>query len=443
MAVAELTEDELALAFVAEHPDLRFVQGWGKWMEWDGARWSEDSTLHVYDLVRAYIREYAFSARNPSAFLKAATVAAVERLCRADRAYAATVDQWDADPWMLNTPSGVVDLRTGDIRPHTRETYFTKITGSEAIEGACPRWTAFLDDVTEGDDELVGYLKRLLGYCLTGSTKEHVLVFLHGGGGNGKSTFLNVVSKILGDYATHAPMETFTASNTERHPTDLAMLRGARLVTATETEEGRRWAEAKIKQLTGGDPITARFMRRDFFTFTPTFKLLIAGNHKPRLVNVDEAMRRRLHLVPFEARFKGEAAVKDMEERLLEEAPAILWWMVEGCLEWQANGLMPPERVKAATDAYFANQDTLAEWRAECCETGPGYWETPTRLFNSWKAYAKDAEHPIGTRPSFNDRMEAAGFRQTRDRVKGRHWQGIRLKPGAEQRFDDWTEGRS
>src|SRR5690606_6336511 len=144
-------------------------------------------------------------------------------------------------------------------------------------------------------------------------------------GGNGKSTFLNVVSKVLGDYATHAPMETFTASNTERHPTDLAMLRGARLVTATETEEGRRWAEAKIKQLTGGDPITARFMRRDFFTFTPTFKLLIAGNHKPRLHTVDDAMRRRLHLVPFEARFKGEAAVKDMEERLLEEAPAILW----------------------------------------------------------------------------------------------------------------------
>lgn len=235
-------------------------------------------------------------------------------------------------------------------------------------------------------------------------------------------------------------METFTVSNSDRHPTELAMLRGARLVTAVETEEGRRWAESRIKQLTGGDRITARFMRQDFFTFRPQFKLLIAGNHPPRLHAVDEAMRRRFHLIPFDASFRGDACVKDMETQLLEEAPGILGWVVEGCVIWQAEGLNPPERVRSATEHYFTNQDTQSEWLMEHCETGPDYWETPTRLFLSWKVFAKDAEFSVGTRASFNDRMESAGFRQFRDRSRGRYWAGIKLKPEVETKYGDWHE---
>jgi putative DNA primase/helicase len=438
MSADILTEDELALQFVELHPNTRWVQLWHRWMRWNGQVWAEDSTLHVYDEVRQYLRNVSWAAKNADDLRRAKLVSAVETLSRSDRRVAGTVDQWDANQWLLNTPGGIVDLQIGSIADHSATAYCSMIAGTTpGGSGDCPRWLSFLQDVTRGDDELVDFLQRMLGYCLTGQTTEHALFFLHGGGGNGKSTFLDVVTGILGNYARNAPMETFVASNSDRHPTELAMLRGARLVTAVETEEGRRWAESRIKALTGGDAITARFMRADFFTFTPRFKLLVIGNHKPRLVCVDEAMRRRLHLVPFDARFTGVDVVKDMPARLKPEWPGLLAWMIQGCLQWQAEGLNPPERVRVATTEYFDNQDTLAEWRRECCETGPGFWETPTRLFNSWKAYAKAAEYPVGMQSSFTDRMEAAGFRQSRSRSV-RQWDGIKLKPQAEDFDSAW-----
>jgi putative DNA primase/helicase len=433
-----ITEDELALQFVELHPGLRWVQLWHKWLRWDGQVWAEDSTLEVYDLVRQYLRSISWTAKNSDELRRAKLVAAVETLSRSDRRVAGTVDQWDAEQWIINTPAGIVDLRTGELNEHRADAYCSMIALA-APAGDCPKWLSFLEDVTQGDPELIAFLQRMLGYCLTGQTTEHALFFLHGGGGNGKSTFLDVVIGILGNYARSAPMETFVASNSDRHPTELAMLRGARLVTAVETEEGRRWAESRIKALTGGDAITARFMRADFFTFTPRFKLLVIGNHKPRLVCVDEAMRRRLHLIPFEARFSGARLVPDMPAKLKTEWPGILAWIVEGCLKWQAEGLNPPERVRAATAEYFNNQDTLAEWRTERCQTGPGFWETPTRLFNSWKTYAKEAEFPVGTRASFNDRMESAGFRQSRNK-SSRQWDGIKLNSEMEDFGRDWRE---
>ena len=167
------------------------------------------------------------------------------------------------------------------------------------VPGDCPRWLKFLDETTNGDAGLIRFLQQWCGYALTGITREHALVFVYGPGGNGKTVFLNVVNEILNDYATVAAMDTFTASKTDKHSTDLAMLHGARLVTASETEEGRAWAEARIKQITGGDRVTARFMRQDNFTYVPQFKLMIIGNHKPVLHNVDEAAQRRFHIVPF------------------------------------------------------------------------------------------------------------------------------------------------
>ena len=176
----------------------------------------------------------------------------------------------------------------------------TKLTAvAPAVTSDCPQWLAFLNQATAGDAALVGFIKWWFGYCLTGETREHALLFLYGPGGNGKSVLLNTVADILGSYATTAAMDTFTASHGDRHPTDLAMLRGAQLVMTTETEEGRAWAEARIKALTAGDLITARFMRRDFFTYVPTFKLAISGNHKPTLRNVDDAARRRFNIAPF------------------------------------------------------------------------------------------------------------------------------------------------
>jgi P4 family phage/plasmid primase-like protien len=226
-----------------------------------------------------------------------------------------------------------LDLRTGIEREPRREDYITKITGcSLAPKGAeCPVWGAFLRDVVGDDQDMVDYMQRVCGYCLTGSIKEHAMFFLYGTGGNGKSVFIGVLRGILGDYHTTAPIETFTAHHSSGHPTDLAGLMGARLLTAVETEEGRTWSEAKIKAITGGDEISARFMRQDFFTFVPKFKLMIAGNHKPSLRTVDEAIKRRLQLIPFNVKFEGKAVDKELPAKLEAEWPAILRWMVEGC----------------------------------------------------------------------------------------------------------------
>jgi putative DNA primase/helicase len=195
-----------------------------------------------------------------------------------------------------------------------------------APEGDTPAWHTFLDRITGSDQALQAYLQRVVGYCLTGSTREHVLFFGHGSGANGKTTFVNALTGMLGNYATVAAMETFTHSPTEQHPCDLAMLRGARLVTAQETADGKRWAESRLKTMTGGDPITARFMRQDFFTYTPAFKLFIAGNHKPGLRSVNEAMRRRLQLIPFAITIPPDQRDARLPQKLRAEWGGILAW---------------------------------------------------------------------------------------------------------------------
>jgi putative DNA primase/helicase len=430
--VWEGSEDKLALGFSKKYGDtLRYVARWGRWYEWSGQVWAEDETVHVFDLIRNHCRDAAAlidDAGKRNVASKATTVAAVERFARADRRHAAKVDQWDRDEWLLNTPAGMVDLKTGAILKHDPEKYATKVA-AVGPEGDCPRWLAFLGDITDRNQELLGFLKRLSGYCLTGSVREHILAFLYGSGANGKGTFLNTLTSILGDYAVTAPVDVFTSSNTERHPTELAMFRGARLVQAQETEEGRRWAESRIKALTGGDPITARFMRQDFFTFTPAFKLIIAGNHKPALRNVDEAMRRRLFLVPLIVTIHELDRDPDLPDKLKTEWPGILQWMINGCLEYQDGGLRPPECVKAATAEYFAAQDTFAQWIDDSCDVGPARWDSPTRLFNSWKDYAEALSERPGNRNDFADRLTNAGFEPGRDSAHGgRYWKGLRVK---------------
>jgi putative DNA primase/helicase len=245
---------------------LRFVAAWSKWLIWTGAYWRFDETPHAFDLARHVCRDAARECNDGlgASIASAGTRGAVEHLARSDRRLAATVDQWDADPLLLNTPDGVIDFRTGNTRHHRAEDFMTKIT-AVGPRGGGPRLLAFLDRILGGGDAPVSYLQRVLGYGLTGLTPEHALFFGYGAGANGKSVLLSTVAGILGHYHRTAPIETFTMTNGDRHPTDLAGLRGARLVTATETEKGRRWAESRIKQLTGGDRIVARLMRQDWF----------------------------------------------------------------------------------------------------------------------------------------------------------------------------------
>jgi putative DNA primase/helicase len=295
-------------------------------------------------------------------------------------------------------------------------------------DGACPEWLRFLNRVTGGDTLLQSYLARVVGYALTGSTKEHALFFAHGLGANGKSVLMNTVAGVMGDYHRQAPIETFTASSSDRHPTELAGLRGARLVTAVETEEGRRWAEAKIKALTGGDVISARFMRQDFFEYVPQFKLLIAGNHKPGLRSVDEAIRRRFNLIPFTITIPAEERDPDLVEKLKAEWPGILAWMIDGCLDWQEGGLAAPEVVTVATAAYLEAEDAISAWIDETCERDPNAWSSAADLYRSWKAWADMTGEFGGSQKRFAQTLEARGFFPLRKKAARGHV-GLRVKP--------------
>jgi putative DNA primase/helicase len=359
------SDEALALIFAKRHGEqLKYVAQWGKWLIWTGTRWAFDETLKVVDLARHVCREVASRCgddRVARAVASRKAVSAVLSLARADQRISAMTEDWDRDPWLLNTPSGVVDLRSGKQRPHTPDDYLTKIT-AVAPASACPipLWEGFVQRVTGGDVEYINFLKRVCGYCLTGLTSEHALFFLYGTGANGKSTFISTITGCFGDHYRAAPIETFTAGKNDRHPTELAGLRGARLVTAVETEENRHWAESRLKSLTGGDKVPARFMRQDWFEYWPIFKLLIAGNHKPGLRTVDEAIRRRLHLLPFTQGIPKEERDPRLPEKLKAEWSGILAWMIEGCLEWQGEGLNPPDVVTVATREYFEEEDSLA-----------------------------------------------------------------------------------
>ena len=333
----------------------------------------------------------------------------------------------------MNTP---LEISGGDhkstidgvkMRPYRREDYCTKKAAAcPGPNKKCPVWLDFLSVVTAEDVELQKYLARVAGYCLTGLTTEHVMFFFYGTGANGKSVFLNTLAAAWGDYATHAPLGMFMETKNERHPTDLAKLHGARLVIATEVGQGNRWDEAKIKAMTGGDTISARFMRQDFFDYKPQFKLMIAGNHKPSLRNVDEALRRRLHLIPFTVTIPLEKRDKTLSERLWAERDGILTWAIRGYTEWQRVGLNPPASVLTATEEYFQYQDNVGRWIADECQFHHRAVSTPTELYQSWKVWAeKLGEHPISMK-RFSEELTRKGFEKRRG-VKGMQFLGIAI----------------
>ncbi len=430
------TEDGLATAFTRRYgDDWRYCSLWGKWLVWTGVRWNSDQLLYVTHLSRGICRSASLkadTARQKTKLASSATIAAVEKIARSDPKHAATADEWDADVWALNTPGGVVDLRTGQLRAHRREDRMTKVTTATPRgrngEG-CPAWLAFIADITGGNTDLAAYLQRVVGYCLTGVTSEHALFFLYGTGANGKSVFVNVLTTILGDYAANAPMDTFMEARGDRHPTELAGLRGARLVSSIETEQGRRWNESKVKAITGGDKVSARFMRQDFFDYLPQFKLLIAGNHKPAIRNVDEAMKRRLHLIPFTVTVPPERRDGRLTEKLLKERDGILAWAIEGCLAWQRQRLDPPDCVRSATEAYFDEEDAIGDFLDEEAQCHQQARVAVADVFLRWQEWAGRRGEYVGTSRWLAQQLTNRGFDRTRLHGGVKGLAGISLKP--------------
>jgi putative DNA primase/helicase len=338
---------------------------------------------------------------------------------------------FDRDPYLLNAANGTINLKTGEIREHRRDDMITRLAGAEYHPDAWhpdadTPWNRFLRDVTGGDEELMAFLQRVVGYSITGDVREEVFFIIHGPPGSGKSTFVEAVRAALGDYARQADFETFL----RRPPTgaprnDIARLAGARLVASIEVERGRQLAEALVKQLTGGDTIAARFLYREAFEFTPQFKLFLVANILPRADDLDPGLWRRVICIPFLHVVPDARRDNQLKQRLRSEArDEILAWAVRGCLDWRRVGLQPPQVVKQAVAEYREQQDPLRDWLQACCVIGQAYYATSAELWESFQAFGGGI-----SRREFNERLKALGCKADKGRQGNRVWRGIGLLP--------------
>ena len=446
----DLSHDNLALDLskAGFKDDARYVQKWGKWLFWKGDRWRVDDRLMHMTAVRDFLRAKAaalvkwaeaqqsdklraWARDNAKALRQANTVTNVESMARSNDDLVATVDQFDDELMLLGTPGGTVDLKTGDLLPAERSHWITKhcsVTPSDS--GEAPLWNAFLMRVFDRDKELIDFLQRAAGYALTGKTTEHKLLFLYGSGRNGKSVFLNTLFDIMADYAKRAPAQTFLDSTGERHPTDLAGLMGARLVAGSELPPGKAWNESIVKDLTGGDIITARFMRQDYFEFMPQFTLLIAGNHQPSFRGIDEAIRARVVLVPFAQTIPKEERDPELPQKLKDEWPNILRWMINGAVKWQERGLDVPTSVQSASDEYLESEDVLGEFISEHLDTTDMGSVKTSDLFDRFTAWQRDAGiSQTWTSKAMTQALKERGLIPTRLTGGTRGFSGVALKP--------------
>jgi len=295
------------------------------------------------------------------------------------------------DIYLFNVANGTLNLKTGELQPHDKQDLISKKSHIKFDPDAkCEEWDKFLHKVMGEDQELIKYLRRILGYLLTGDTSEQKFFFLYGGGRNGKSTFLEVIGYIIGEYADTTPMNTFMQQKNEGISNDIAGLKGSRFVSAQETEKGRAFAESKIKQLTGGDTIKARFLHREFFEYTPQFKIFIAGNHKPTINETKEAIWNRIRPIPFTVRIEDHERDTHLKEKLIAEAPGILNWMLEGCLNWLENGLQCPSSVTSATQEYREEMDVVQRFLNDCFSINPLAKVSFKEIYAKFKIWAHD-----------------------------------------------------
>jgi putative DNA primase/helicase len=361
----------------------------------------------------------------------AARIEAMIRLARSRPGIPVTPDELDLDPWLLNCENGTIELRTGTLREHRREDFITRFCPVVYEPNASyPRWQQFLREIMDGNQSLIEYLQRAIGYSLTGSVAEQCLFFLNGTGSNGKSTFLGTILEMLGDYGMQSIAELLMVRNNEQHPTERADLFRKQFVATVDVESGKRLAESLVKQLTGGDRIRARRMREDFWQFEPTHKLWLAANHKPLIRGQDHAVWRRIRLIPFTVKIPDDRKDKHLPAKLKAELPGILAWAVQGCLEWQRIGLDEPKAVTDATDNYQAEMDTIGQILSECCtiHRERDYVKTKSGvLLGAFCRWSGDRPTPYW----FSARLEEKGFESCRSN-DGVYWRGIGLLADAD-----------
>lgn len=421
--------------------NLRYSIRRRKWLVWVGANWQWDDEVLVVqyakrvvkalyeqaskeqdDASRASLAKWALTSESTSRLM------AMVKSAESEEAIQISDDDVDSDPYLFNVKNGTVNLTTGQLQPHNKEDYITKVSPvSWDLSAPGEQWQHFLSDVTGDNADLTEYLARAVGYSLTGNAQEDIVFFVYGPGGNGKSTFLSTIHKLMGDYAGTVPVKAIIASSDQHsgHRDEIASLVGTRMVLGAETPERMKIDMGLIKALTGGDAIAVSRKYERTFTFRPTFKPWLYGNSKPRIPEIDDGTWRRLRLVPFLAQFKrGENEVADMEERLEKELPAILKWAVEGAVKWREFGLTDVDVVAKATSEYRAEEDVVGQFIDDCCEHSTAWRVAKASMYERYKQWCEEnGENPLGTR-TFTLRLRAHGLRELKS-GSVRYWDAI------------------
>jgi len=425
--------------------ELRYVHKMGAWLYWDGKRWARDDSGETIRRAKAMIRELSRLAAKLGNkkrreqvrrhALRSESFGKLRAMLELGQAllplrYTAL----DRRDWLFNCDNGVIDLRDGGLRPHRSEDYLTRISRvAYDPDATCPTWEAFLLRVMGDDPELVTFLQRAAGYTLTGSTREQVLFLLYGIGANGKSTFIEIVRLLSGEYAAQAEFSTFLKQDSATVRNDIARLVGARFVAAVEAEGGRPLAEAMVKQMTGGDMVTARHLYQEYFEFRPAFKVWLAANHKPVIKGTDHGIWRRIRLIPFVVTIPEAERDPDLVEKLKLELPGVLAWAVRGCLEWQAERLGMPSSVRAATDSYRDEMDVLGGFLGDRCALEPQAMAITKQLYQAYKLWADESGERAITKKAMGLRLSERGFVPVKGNRGARGWRGLRLLQEAAQ----------
>lgn len=431
-----------ARRFVERHgQNVRHVAAWGSWLIWDGQRWRKDvdgeAIRKAKETARAMWKECADieddkdrqeMARHCARSEGESRLKAMLSLAESEPEVAITPERLDANPWLLNVLNGTVDLKTGELLQHDRAHLCSKIAPVEYDAlAACPTWLAFLNRILAGDTDLVSYVQRAVGYALTCEISEHCVFVLHGSGANGKSTFLDTLTRLLGDYGMTTPADTLMSKQNTGIPSDVARLMGARFVSASESADGRRLDEEFVKRISGGDKITARFMHHDWFEFWPVLKLFLAANHKPNIRGTDNGIWRRIQLWPFDVTIPKEEQDRHLAKKLQAEAPGILAWAVRGCLIWQQEGLNPPAKVTGATAEYRSEMDAIGRFIEERCILKPNTQVRGKQIYEAYSTWCEEnGDKDLGQHKFGRYLREDCGLKKEHARG-GSLWSGIGL----------------
>jgi putative DNA primase/helicase len=436
-----ITDSDMANAkrLAQQHgANVRFTPQQG-WLVFDGKRWVVDeksvrvqdlakqTALTIFDEIKIAVDKLAMY-RHAKKSQSKNSIEAMLFLARSEPGVLAHITDFDKDPWLFNLENGTLDLRTGKLRAHHREDLLSKLVPICYDEEAdFELWDKFVHRITDDNDELYWYLRRLVGYLLVGDTSEQVLHFLLGLGANGKSVFCEVIRDLLGDYAATVSPELVMTKRHSGIPNDIAGLRGIRVALMNETTQGSRFDEAKLKDLTGGDSLSGRFLHQEFFDFKPTHRILIRGNYKPVIVGTDEGIWRRLRLVPFNVQIPSEEQDKRLAEKLRAELPGILRWAVQGCLEWQDAGLKPPAIVMDAVQQYREESDTLGRFIDECCNVKTVGEAKSSAFFDQYQTFVeKSGERWISSK-DLPTEMQRRGFKHKPTKT-GKIYLGVELQ---------------